>query len=123
MPGMGMMMVMPIVMGLVGILITVFVVWKVVMPIFQRQAQAQKLLQTGIPAQARVLTLMNTGTLVNNNPQVALGLEVHPDGRPPYQTQLITIIDMLAVSRVQPGATVRVRFDQNNPMLVALESY
>src|SRR5687767_7881391 len=44
-------------------------------------------LQTGIPAQAKILQVAQTGSYVNYQPQVALTVEVTPeDGSPPYQT-------------------------------------
>jgi hypothetical protein len=94
---------------------------KVLGPIWERQAQAQRLLTSGYPAQARILQLKDTGLKVNDNPQVTIVLEVHAQGRAPWHAQVTTIVSMLAIPRVQPGMMVAVRFDPMNPMQVAIE--
>ena len=108
-----------------GLAITGFTIWfvwkKVLGPIQERQAQAQRLMQTGYPAQARILQLVDTGMKVNDNPQVTIVLEVHAQGRPPWHAQVTTIVSMLAIPRVQPGTVVAIRYDPMNPMNVAIE--
>jgi hypothetical protein len=91
--------------------------------IIKPSQQARKLLQTGLPAKAKILALNDTGVTINQNPQVQLTLEVTPDsGYPPtYQTTLRTIVSRLHIPQFQPGAKLRVRYDQNNPAQVAVE--
>lgn len=89
--------------------------------IFAQGAKNRAILQTGLPAYAVVLQLADTGTRVNDNPQVHILLEVRPHDRPPFQAQATTIVPMIALARVQPGATVTVRYNPQNPQEVALE--
>jgi hypothetical protein len=91
--------------------------------IIKPSQQAKRLLQTGLPAKAKVLALNDTGVTVNQNPQVQLTLEVTPDNGnpPPYQTTLRTIVSRLHIPQFQPGAKLRVRYDPNHPAQVAVE--
>jgi hypothetical protein len=94
---------------------------KVVAPLLKAEQQKARLLATGHQAQARVLSLQETGMLVNHRPQVRIVLEVARPGQLPYQAELTTVISMLAIPRVQPGNVVWVRCDPANPSLVAIE--
>ena len=98
----------------IGIMAAVFI------PIMRRGAQRTRLLQTGEAAQAKVLGLADTGTLINNNPQIQLMLEVYPQTRPPFQAQCVAIVSYLAIPRIQPGMMVPVRFDPADPSKIAL---
>jgi hypothetical protein len=119
--------------GGIGLIITgvVFaVVGKFTLPQFMGQlggAQAmvnamaakEQLALTGVPAQARVVAMQQTGTMVNMNPQVAATLMVNgPQG--PYQVQTMAIVPIMNISQFQPGAVVNVRINPQNPMEVAV---
>ena len=89
--------------------------------LFAQGAKNRAILQTGLPAYAVVLQLADTGTRVNDNPQVQIVLEVRPHDRPPFQAVATTIVPIIARPRVQPGQTVTVRYNPQNPQEVALE--
>lgn len=97
-----------------------FVMWKVFGGLMKQSQERQRLLTTGMPAGGRVLQLMDTGMLVNNNPQVRIIVEVQMPGRPPYQADTTMVLSMLAVPRVQPGCMVNLRVDPMNPANVAI---
>ncbi|MBE2317031.1 hypothetical protein DVA67_013700 [Solirubrobacter sp. CPCC 204708] len=83
------------------------------------QAQrAQHLALHGLPGHATITTLRDTGTSINDNPLVELGLEVTLDGRAPYAVTHQQVISRLAVGGFQPGATVPVRVDPADPASV-----
>jgi hypothetical protein len=91
-------------------------------------AKNRQLMATGIPAQARVIQMGPTGMTINNAPQMNLVLEVYPPpnvgyrgGSAPFTANLQAIVPVYVMPRVQPGATVAVRFDANNPMNIALD--
>jgi hypothetical protein len=90
------------------------------------QARRRQLLQTGIPAKARILGIQPTGTSIetggHRQPQVAMMLEVQPPSGPAYQAQLVTFISEFQIPQIQPGAMVQVRYDRNNPRELALEA-
>lgn len=111
---------------------TAFIFWKTFLPMInnankligelgQQSADHNQLMATGAPASARVLSLEGTGTLINNAPQVVLGLEVHPSsGGSPFMARCTSIVSQLKIPQVQPGCMVPVRFDPMNPQRIAL---
>jgi hypothetical protein len=75
--------------------------------------------QTGIPATARVMSMQPTGTTVNGGPQVQAGLEVQgPNG--PYLVHTMAVIHPMYIPQFQPGATVTVRVNPQNPQDIAV---
>ncbi len=117
---------------LASLAFTGFIFWKVFLPMInnankllgdlgQQSAQHNQLMASGTPGSARVLTLEGTGTLINNAPQVVLGLEIHPStGGSPFMARCTSIVSQLKIPQVQPGCMVPVRFDPMNPQRVAL---
>ena len=83
--------------------------------------RAQHLALNGVPGQATITTIRDTGTTINDHPVVELGLDVTLDGRPPYAVTHTQLINRLAVGGFTPGAIVPVRVDPANPtsLLVA----
>jgi len=98
-----------------------FTLVRVFRPILQGQATTRQLLQTGVPAQATILTLADTGTTINGNPMADLLLDVRPADRPPFQARTRTIISRLRISMLQPGAVVPVRYDPNDLSKIAID--
>jgi len=80
------------------------------------------ILQNGIPAQATILNVQQTGVLVNHQPQVAFDLVVHPPGGAPYQARVKAIIPMVNIPQFQPGAQVSVKIHPTDPTKVAMDA-
>lgn len=63
---------------------------------------------SGIPAKATVLTVSDTGTMVNNQPLLKIGLEVQP----PYDSRFVATVEYIVpysfLPQVQPGNTLQV---------------
>jgi hypothetical protein len=97
-----------------------FVMWKIFGGLMKASQERNQLLMTGIPASGRILQLMDTGMLVNNNPQVRIVVQVEPPGRAPYPAEVTMVISQLAIPRVQPGCVVPVKFDPVNPARIAI---
>jgi hypothetical protein len=87
----------------------------------QAQTAAANLRVTGMPAQARILVVRATGTLINFNPQCQVDMDVYPQHAPPYRVSVLDVIHQIAVPRVQPGLVVPVKIDRGNPMNVVLD--
>ena len=68
-------------------------------------------LSNGLPADAIILKLSDTGTTVNQNPMVRMLLEVRPPNEPSFQAEVERLISRLEIPQVQPGAAVRVKYD------------
>ena len=84
----------------------------------QMQADAQKaqhLSVNGRPGTATITALRQTGTFVNENPEVEMDLQVSVDGMQPYPATHRQVIAMIAAPQFQPGATVPVKVDPAEP--------
>ena len=77
--------------------------------------KAQHLMANGRQGTATVVALRQTGTFVNENPQVELDLDVSVDGLQPYRATHKQVLAMIAVPQFQPGASVPVRVDPFDP--------
>ncbi len=91
--------------------VVIFFVYRMVAGMTGNSKAGKALMATGADAQATVLGLQQTGTYVNMNPQVIITLQVSPPGQTPFQAQTSTILPMVAVPQVQPGAVVNVKYD------------
>jgi hypothetical protein len=89
-------------------------------PFLQSAQQRNQILQSGVQATAVVLSLADTGMLVNYQPQVKMVLQVNPPNGAPYQTEVTMVVSQLQIPRVQPGMVVPVKIDPNNPANVAV---
>jgi hypothetical protein len=87
-------------------------------------AEAKRLQEAGVPASARVVKLWDTGITVNDDPVIGLEVEVaREDGSVYTATIPKSLISRLDVPQFQPGQTVSVRIDPQDPSLVALDVY
>ncbi len=88
---------------------------------FTGEATAREIRAIGLPAEATVVQIWDTGVTVNNDPVVGFLLDVKPaDGRPTFQAKTRALVSRLAVPRVQPGATLQVVFDPKDTTRVAV---
>ncbi|ABX06360.1 hypothetical protein Haur_3724 [Herpetosiphon aurantiacus DSM 785] len=82
----------------------------------------KKLLQQGLPGQATIINVYQTGMMVNNNPQIGLVLQIDgPLGQ--YQTETKAVIPMISIPQFQPGAVLPVKIDPSNRNNIALDIY
>lgn len=116
---------------LVSLAFAGFVFWKVFFPMMRQASTLMssladasqnraRLLATGAEGMGRILGVRETGTLVNNQPQVVLDLEVQSAQGQRFMAQCSALVSPLSVPRVQPGCTVPVRFDPANLANVAV---
>ncbi|MFO7675810.1 MAG: hypothetical protein R6X12_05805 [bacterium] len=77
-------------------------------------------LENGVPAQATVLALADTGVTINKNPQVRVELEVRRRDGHSYRAAATAVVSRLTASRYAPGTTVNVMVDPRDPRRVAL---
>ncbi len=74
-----------------------------------------------VAATAVVKAIHDTGTRVNDNPEVELTLEVQRQGAQPYTATVTTVVSVVNLPSLQPGKTVKVRYDPKHPSKVALD--
>ncbi len=109
----------PVIGGLVTIGTLVFVT-RFLTKMANASKAAARVLSSGTPAVAQVLAANQTGTYVNNNPQIVLTLNVTPHGGTPYQAHVTKVVSMFEIPQYQVGAQLDVRVDPANPANVAV---
>ncbi|WP_440111761.1 hypothetical protein [Paenibacillus sp. QZ-Y1] len=60
--------------------------------------------KTGLPAVGVIKTIQQTGTYINEQPEVRLGLTVSYRGREKYDTEMKTVIPLTSMAQFQPGS-------------------
>ena len=98
--------------------VTVVVFWIVLAP----QARRNKLARTGVPAEAVILSIAETGWTLNGNYGLArLRLQVEPpDGGEPYEVTVKSYINRFEIPSYQPGVRLPVRVDPTDQTKVAV---
>ena len=71
-----------------------------------------QLMQTGMAGTAEVVTIADTGALVNFNPVVKMKLKVQPQFGMSFETEVETAVSKIAVPRV--GDKVNVKYNPAN---------
>lgn len=77
--------------------------------------KAQELAAVGISGQATILSVQDTGMRINDNPRVALVLEIRLPNVPAYQIQKTITISIVQLAQIQTGAVVSVLVDPSAP--------
>jgi len=83
----------------------------------------RSILESGIPAKAKIVSVRQTGMMVNDQPQVAFQLEVHPPSGTPYHAETKAIIPIVHIPQFQPGAEVPVNIHPTDSTKVVLDLY
>jgi len=85
-------------------------------------SEAKDLQRVGLPAQAEIVSIGETGLTVNDDPVITLGVEVRPADRPPYQATIKRLlVSRLEIPQFQPGKVIPVRFDPKDPSRVSFD--
>jgi hypothetical protein len=88
----------------------------------QMKTRQNDLEARGIPAPALILTAANMGVEVNgDNPLMTFQLQVQATDRPAFQATAQGVVGLSAVGKYQPGRTVYVKYDPNDPTQVVLD--
>lgn len=87
---------------------------------FTGEDVASQIRAIGSPAKATVVAIWETGTRVNSNPVVGFDLEVRAEGRPVWRVKTKSLVSILAIPRIQPGAVLDVFYDPTDPSRVAI---
>ena len=87
-------------------------------------SEARRLQETGMPATARILKIWDTGITVNDDPVIGIEVEIaREDGSVYTATIPKSLISRLDVPQFQPGMSVGVRIDPQDPAKVAIDVY
>ena len=101
-----------------GILLPLGITLLVLVPIIRRGLQRSHLARSGVSAKAIVLSLSQTGTMINDQPLCLIELKVLPEGGTPYTASIKQVVALTDIPKVQPGAHVNVMYDPNDPSKV-----
>ena len=83
----------------------------------------REILQSGIPAQATIGQVWQTGTFVSYNPQIGMQLEGQPPTGTPYLAQVNAVVPMVNIPQFQPGGVVPVKIQPTDASKVELNVY
>lgn len=75
---------------------------------------------SGLLAKARIIEIKDTGSRVNYDPRVRIKLEVQPESGAVFQAETEMVVSVVDLPRLQPGATVSVKYDPENRAHVSL---
>ncbi|MBN2027969.1 MAG: hypothetical protein JW854_14565 [Actinobacteria bacterium] len=88
---------------------------------FKSMMKSERLMETGKPARARIVTARYTGTVVNDiYKQYDFTLEVFPDEGEPYEAKTRGLVPIEETASFQPGTMIPVMVDPANPSEVAI---
>jgi hypothetical protein len=80
----------------------------------RNQAAEDGILQRGETANARIVSVTDTGSRYNNNPEVIIRLEVQPEKGSPFPAEVRTVVGVVDLQGYQAGSTLKVKYDPLN---------
>ena len=86
-----------------------------------KAAAVRRVLETGIAGKGTIVTMAQTGLIVNLAPQVRMTLSVEVPGRPTYQADLKVIVPLLLVGRLTSGVPLPVKVNRADPSNVVID--
>lgn len=86
-----------------------------------KQTEAAKIAATGIAATASIVAVRQSQGMVNLQPIVEIDLTVMPEGLPPYPATVSQAVPQVHLVRAQPGVTVAVKVDPDNPSTIWID--
>lgn len=108
--------------SLISLAVTVVLAVVIIRVIRKTMGQDRDIVENGIPASAKILSVRQTGVMLNDQPQVEFLLEVHPPSGMPYQTQAKAVVSLVSIPQFQPGAEVAVKIHPTDQSKVAFIS-
>ncbi len=84
-------------------------------------ANVQRVSASGIAGTATVVSVTQTGMLVNGNPRLAIGLSVQLPGRPEYRAVRKEVVPLMLLSSVALGSTLPVKVDSQKQSDVIIQ--
>lgn len=79
-----------------------------------QQTQAANMALTGTPAKASIVSVVQTGAMVNFQPTMQIELNVFPDGQPPYPANVTQVVEQPYLGKAMAGQQVAVKIDPEN---------
>jgi hypothetical protein len=83
--------------------------------------EAQRLKAHGLPGQARIVGMRQTGAYLNEQPQIELNLEVTTSMQGPYPVVVKEWVPLMLLGRLSSGMPLPVKVDPANPQNLVIE--
>jgi hypothetical protein len=83
--------------------------------------EAQRLKAQGLPGQARIVGMRQTGAYLNEQPQIELNLEVTTSMQGPYPVVVKEWVPLMLLGRLSSGMPLPVKVDPANPQNLVIE--
>jgi hypothetical protein len=78
--------------------------------------------RAGIDAKGVILAAEQTGSYVNEQPQIAFRIRVERSDRPPYEVEHRAVISLMSLAALQPGTILDIKVSPRNPDKIQLPS-
>lgn len=79
--------------------------------------------KNGIRAQAKIISILDYGMRVNNQPVFKISLEVHSPSQGTYQVTKDFFVPQMDLANMKVGDTVAIKIDPDNPKNVAFDTW
>jgi hypothetical protein len=89
--------------------------------VWRRSGRTSRIEREGLPGTARILSLTQTGTYLNEQPQIAMELEVNVPGHPTFQTTHRSFVPLILLNRLAPGGDLPIKADPQKPTRVIVD--
>jgi len=120
--GFSIVMVAVICLSIVGMTLFTVVLVIVIRRFIQKKVGPDRtVLEQGIAAKAKIISVQQSGMLVNYSPQVIFQLEVYPPSGPSYETTTKAVVPMVNIPQYQPGTEISVRIHPTDPSKVEID--
>jgi hypothetical protein len=83
--------------------------------------EAQRLRTSGVPGQAQIMSMRQTGVYMNEQPQVQLSLQVPTEMHGPYQTTVTEYVPLMLLGMLSAGRPLPVKVDPADPQKLVIE--
>ena len=96
------------------VVILLIILWLV-----RGRLRRRNLLEHGLPGQARVNSISDTGVTINNDPMIRLHVTITPQTGAPYEASESKVVSRLEAPASMIGQVLEVRIDPKNPQRFA----
>lgn len=79
------------------------------------------ILDSGISAPAKILSVKETGNVSNRNPEVNMTLEIQPKGAPSYEADTTLVLHQIDIPKYVSGVMVVALLDPNDKTNLLIE--
>ena len=80
-----------------------------------QQTMAANLAMSGTDGTASIVSVAQTGAMVNYQPTMQIEMTVFPEGGAPYPVSVTQVVEQPFLAKAAPGQQVKVKVDPANP--------